>query len=212
VLGRQAQREVGDAVDARGGDRRLQARGQRVDVGVARRSGLHDAMLPHVRPVPERPGAGQESVWAYPRPPRLEPSSRRVRVVLGGLTIADTRRALRVLETSHPPTYDIPPEDVLPDALVAEPGVGSVCEWKRPARYYTINARGLAAPHAAWSYPSPSAPFVALKDDVAFYTRAMDACYIDDELVRPQPGGFYGGWITDDVVGPFKGEPGTEGW
>ncbi len=97
-------------------------------------------------------------------------------------------------------------------ALPAEPGVGSVCEWKGAARYYSVKAGGRSAVHAAWSYPLPSLPFAALKDYVAFYARAMDACYIDDELVRPQPGGFYAGWITNDVVGPFKGEPGTEGW
>lgn len=163
-------------------------------------------------PLSVDPTPGQESVWDYPRPPRLERSTRRVRVVFGGHTIADTRRALRVLETSHPPTYYLPPEDVRPDVLVPEPGAGSVCEWKGAARYYTVRAGRVAASHAAWTYASPSAPFAALKDYVAFYVRAMDACYVDDELVRPQPGGFYGGWITDDVVGPFKGEPGTEGW
>jgi uncharacterized protein (DUF427 family) len=163
-------------------------------------------------PLSVEPSPGQESVWEYPRPPRLEPSSRRVRVVMGGLTIADTRRALRALETSHPPTYYIPPEDVLPEILLAEPGARSMCEWKGAARYYTVKVGRLSASHAAWSYPSPSAPFAALKDYVAFYAHAMDACYVDDELVRPQPGGFYGGWITDEVVGPFKGAPGTEAW
>jgi uncharacterized protein (DUF427 family) len=163
-------------------------------------------------PLSVEPALGQESVWDYPRPPCLEPSARHVRVLLGGLTIADTRRALRVLETSHPPTYYIPLEDVLPDVLLSEPGLGSVCEWKGAARYYTVKAGGLSAARAAWSYPSPSAPFAALKDHVAFYARAMEACFVDDELVRPQPGDFYGGWITKDVVGPFKGEPGTEGW
>ena len=131
---------------------------------------------------------------------------------MGGQTIADTHHALRVLETSHPPTFYVPLQDVRPDVLVPEPGLGSLCEWKGAARYYTVTAGGVAAAHAAWTYPSPSAPFAALKDYVAFYVRTMDACYVDGELVRPQPGGFYGGWITDDVVGPFKGEPGTEGW
>jgi uncharacterized protein (DUF427 family) len=151
-------------------------------------------------------------VWDYPRPPRLEPSARHVRVVMGGRTIVETRRALRLLETSHPPTYYVPLEDVVPGVLAREPGIRSVCEWKGAARSYAVKAGNLTASHGAWSYPSPSVPYAALKDYVAFYAGAMAACYVDGELVRPQPGGFYGGWITDDVVGPFKGEPGTEGW
>jgi len=135
-----------------------------------------------------------------------------VRVVLGGVTIADTRRALRVLETSHPATYYLPPEDVRWEHLEAMPGRGSICEWKGAARYFNVSAGGRRASRAAWSYPDPTAAFVALKDYVAFYVRSMDACYLDDEQAQPQPGGFYGGWVTADVVGPFKGEPGTEGW
>ena len=116
-----------------------------------------------------QPGAGQESVWDYPRPPRLEPTARRVRVVLGGVTVADTRRALRVLETSHPPTYYVPPEDVLWEYLEAEPGIGSVCEWKGAAHYLSVTVGGRRAPRAAWSYPDPTPAFSALKDHVAFY-------------------------------------------
>jgi uncharacterized protein (DUF427 family) len=159
-----------------------------------------------------QPGVGQESVWDYPRPPRLEPTQRRVHVVLGGVTIADSRLALRVLETSHPPTYYVPPEDVLWEYLEAEAGIGSVCEWKGAARYFSVNGGGRRAIRAAWSYPDPTPAFDALKDHVAFYVAQMDACFVDDEQARPQPGGFYGGWVTPDVVGPFKGAPGSEGW
>ena len=157
-------------------------------------------------------GPGQESVWDYPRPPRLESTPRRVRVVLGGVTIVDTRRALRVLETSHPPTYYIPPDDVLRESMAAVPGIGSVCEWKGSAQYFNINAGGRRAFRAAWSYPDPTPAFYALKNHVAFYVGQMDACFVDDEQARPQPGGFYGGWVTPDVIGPFKGALGSEGW
>jgi uncharacterized protein (DUF427 family) len=135
-----------------------------------------------------------------------------VRVVLGGVTVAESRRALRVLETSHPPTYYVPPQDVLGGCLVAEPGIGSVCEWKGAARSFTVVAGGRSVSRGAWSYRHPTPAFGPLADHIAFYVRSMDACYLDDELVYPQPGGFYGGWITSDVVGPFKGEPGSEGW
>jgi uncharacterized protein (DUF427 family) len=158
-----------------------------------------------------RPAPGQESVWDYPRPPRLEAVPQRVRVVLGGVTIADSVRALRVCETASPPTYYVPPDDVLPGVL--EPAAGqSVCEWKGAARYWTARAGDRVAPRAAWSYPSPRPDFVALRDHVAFYPGRVDACLVGDEPVRPQAGGFYGGWITANLVGPFKGEPGTEGW
>jgi uncharacterized protein (DUF427 family) len=146
------------------------------------------------RPAP--PGPGQESVWDYPRPPRLEPTGRRLEVVLGGRVVASTTRGLRLLETSHPPTYYFPPEDV--DRSCLEPlERASTCEWK---------GRG------AWCYPQPVPAFAALRDFVAFHARGMDACRVDGEVVTPQAGGFYGGWITSDLVGPFKGEPGTWGW
>ncbi len=157
------------------------------------------------------PGPGQESVWDYPWPPRLEPVARRVRVVFGGRTIADSTRAFRVLETSHPPTYYVPRADVAADAL--EPAAGeSFCEWKGTARYFDVVAGGRRAPRAAWSYPEPFPAFAAIAGHVAFYAGPMDACYVGDEQARPQPGRFYGGWITADVVGPFKGEPGSRGW
>jgi uncharacterized protein (DUF427 family) len=157
------------------------------------------------------PGPGQESVWDYPRPPRLEDSAQHVQVVFSGVVIAETRRAKRVLETSHPPVYYIPPQDIEMQYLVPT-GHTTWCEWKGQAAYYTLIVDDQQAPNAAWFYPNPTPAFSALKDHVAFYPQIMDACYVDGERVMPQPGGFYGGWITSDIVGPFKGEPGTEGW
>lgn len=157
------------------------------------------------------PGPGQESVWDYPRPPRLEPVTARLRVVFGDDTVADTRRGFRVLETSHPPTYYFPPADILPGALQPTPG-GSVCEWKGDARYFDVVSGTRRAPRAAWAYPRPTHSFAALADMVAFMPAQMDQCLVDDEVAQPQPGGFYGGWITDSVVGPFKGHPGSSFW
>lgn len=164
-----------------------------------------------MRPKPVEPGPGQESVWDYPRPPRLEECDKRLRIVFKGRTIADTRRAKRVLETSHPPNYYIPREDIDMDRLERVPGV-SLCEWKGQAAYYDVVVDRKRAERAAWEYLFPKEPFSAIKDHLAFYAEPMDACYVDDETVVPQPGGFYGGWITSDVVGPFKGEPGTRFW
>jgi uncharacterized protein (DUF427 family) len=163
------------------------------------------------RPRPDPAGPGQESVWDYPRPPRLEPEGRRIVVVLGGETIAETDRALRVLETSHPPTYYLPPDAFVPGALVPAPGT-SFCEWKGSARYWTLRGGGVEAAAAGWSYPSPTAGFAALADHVALYCAAVDRCEVGGEVATAQPGGFYGGWVTSWVVGPFKGEPGTLGW
>ena len=156
-------------------------------------------------------GPGQESVWDYPRPPRLEPTPRHLRVVLGGEVIADTRRGYRVLETSHPPNYYFPPDDVHDGALERAKGA-SFCEFKGKAHYFTVRGGDRVEPEAAWGYDTPSPAFEPITGYVAFYASRMDECYVDDELVRAQPGGFYGGWITDDVVGPFKGGPGTRGW
>jgi uncharacterized protein (DUF427 family) len=164
-----------------------------------------------MRPARIEPGPGQESVWDYPRPPRVEPSRRRVRVVLDDVVLADSQRAVRVLETAGPPTYYIPPEDVRTDLL--EPAEGqTVCEWKGVASYRHATVNGRTARKAAWTYPDPKEGYEQIRDYLAFYPGRVDACYLDDELVRPQPGRYYGGWITDDIVGPFKGEPGTEGW
>ena len=147
-----------------------------------------------------------ESVRDYPRPPRVEPTGRRIRVVLGGETIVDTRRAHRVLETSHPPVYYVPLEDVAPGVLEPSSGGTTFCEWKGDASYYDVAAGGRREERAAWTYHDPSPGFESIRDAVAFYAGPMDACFVDDERVEPQPGGFYGGWITSDVTGPFKGE------
>jgi uncharacterized protein (DUF427 family) len=163
------------------------------------------------RPVPDPVGPGQESVWDYPRPPRLEPVAARLTVVLGGVVVADTNRGLRVLETSHPPNYYFPPDDVAPGTLEPDAGA-SFCEWKGRARYFTVRGGDRVEAGAAWAYENPSPAFAALRDHVAFYAGRMDACTVDGEVVVPQPGGFYGGWITAAVVGPFKGGPGTRGW
>lgn len=163
------------------------------------------------RPTPDPAGPGQESVWDYPRPPRLEPVTKRLRVVLGDTTIAETTRGLRVLETSHPPNYYFPPDDVADGALERAKGA-SFCEWKGRAHYFTARAGDRVVTEAAWGYDEPSAAFEAIRGHVAFYAGRMDACFVDDELVTAQPGGFYGGWITSDVVGPFKGGPGSRGW
>lgn len=157
------------------------------------------------------PGPGQRSVWDFPRPPMIEPEPRRVRVILGGQVIAESSRCLRVLETSHPPGIYIPPDDIVAGALTAAPG-SSVCEWKGRATYWTASGGGVQAPSAAWSYPEPTERFAAITRHVSFYPGRVDACYLDRELVTPQEGDFYGGWITADVVGPFKGGPGTWGW
>ena len=157
------------------------------------------------------PAPGQESVWDYPRPPKLESVGRRLRVEFGGRVVADTEHAYRVLETSHPPNYYFPIDDVLPGALVPAGG-SSYCEWKGRARYYDAVGGEVVAPAVAWAYDTPSPAFAPIAGHVAFYAAPMDACFVDDELVTPQPGGFYGGWITSSVVGPFKGDPGTRGW
>jgi uncharacterized protein (DUF427 family) len=132
-------------------------------------------------------------------------------VVLGGITIADTTRAYRVLETSHPPNYYFPPEDVASDVLVPSAG-GSFCEWKGRAHYFTVRAGDRVEDDAAWAYATPSEAFAPLRDHVAFYAGRMDGCFVDGERVVPQAGGFYGGWITSTVAGPFKGGPGSRGW
>ncbi len=153
------------------------------------------------------PAPGQESVWDYPRPPAIVDDTRLVEVFEGDRRIASTRAAVRVLETASPPTFYLPPESVEPGAL--EPAGGaSFCEWKGAARYWSV--AGKPEP-VAWSYPTPSAAFLRLRDYVGFYPGRL-ACFVDGERVRPQPGGFYGGWITDEIVGPVKGEPGTGHW
>ena len=152
----------------------------------------------------------RENVQDYPRPPALEPAGRRIRVVLGGAAVVDTDRALRVLETHHAPTYYVPP-DAVEAVLTPAPG-RSHCEWKGAARYWDVSAGGVSAPRAAWSYPDPTARFAALRDHLAFYVGSVEACFVDEERVIPQPGDFYGGWVTSDLDGIVKGAPGTRHW
>ncbi len=164
-----------------------------------------------MKPKPDRVGPSQESVWDYPRPPRLEAVQKRIQIIFNGVTIADTHRAWRVLETSHPPVYYIPQKDICHACL--SPGESrSWCEWKGQSRYYTVTVGAKQVANAGWSYPEPTPPFAAIKNHVAFYAGPMDACLVDGERARPQPGQFYGGWITFDIVGPFKGEPGSMRW
>jgi uncharacterized protein (DUF427 family) len=162
-----------------------------------------------VRPERIEPLPGQESVWDYPRPPRLEPAPNHLVVQLGSTVVAESRRALRVLETSHPPTYYFPPDDIAVGALAAVTG-SSFCEWKGVAGYFDVVTPDARLERAAWSYPQPSAPFAALGDHVAFYPHILE-CLVDGERATPQ-NQFYGGWITSHVAGPFKGPPGTERW
>lgn len=159
----------------------------------------------------QQPGPGQESVWDYPRPPRVEPTQKRIRIMFNGVEIVNTTNAKRVLETSHPPAYYIPKEDVRMEFLRSTP-YRTVCEFKGAASYWTIDVEGKIAEDAAWSYKAPNAGFEIIRDHLAFYAGRMDACFVDDEQVQPQPGDFYGGWATSDIVGPFKGGPGTYGW
>ncbi len=154
-----------------------------------------------------RPGtveSGPRPAWDYPRRPRLEDVSKPVRVVFNGMTIVETLRAVRVLEADHPPTYYIPRSDVRMDHLLAVAGASSYCEWKGVARYFDVCVNDRMARRAAWSYPQPMHAFSALRNYLAFYAEPMDACYVGDERVRPEPGAFYGGWITKDDTGPFK--------
>jgi len=157
------------------------------------------------------PGENQESVWDYPRPPVVRPDSRRVVVRLGDIVIADTTAALRVLETASPPTFYLPEADAAMALLLPDPTHSTYCEWKGVASYLDLVVPGKRLPRVAWRYESPRAPFAALIDHISFYPGRVE-CYVDGERVRPQPGAFYGGWMTAEIVGPVKGEPGTGGW
>jgi uncharacterized protein (DUF427 family) len=160
-----------------------------------------------------KPGPGQESVWDYPRPPRVESVSKHVRVVFNGTVIIDTNRALRVLETSHPPVYYLPKADLRMEFFTElSPGRDTFCEFKGKARYFDLEVNGQRAQAVAWTYPEPVRGYETLKDHLAIYPSRMEACYIGDEKIQSQEGDFYGGWITSDIVGPFKGGPGTWGW
>ncbi|CAN5733130.1 DUF427 domain-containing protein [soil metagenome] len=153
-----------------------------------------------------------ESVWDYPRPPRLEASARRLRIVHAGVVIAETSRSLRVLETSHPPVYYIPQADIAMERMKPSLRRGTFCEFKGVAVYWSLSMPGVSVEDVAWSYPTPSRRYANLRDHLAFYASRVDECWVDEELVVPQPGDFYGGWITSHVKGPFKGAPGTLGW
>ena len=183
------------------------------------------------RPTPEVPAAGQRSVWDFPRPPAVEREPRTLRVVLAGETVAQTSRGVKVLETSHPPVFYFPPDDVDASRLVAAGGAGTACEWKGRATYFDVGAgspdRPIVLPGVAFSYPKPTKRFAEHAGWISFYAGPFvergrptedggagdgSGCFVDDELVEPQPGGFYSGWITRDVVGPFKGIEGSWGW
>ena len=152
----------------------------------------------------------RENVQSYPRPPALEPVAQRLRILLGGAVVAETTRGLRVLETHHAPTYYLPPGDVL---ATLRPAAGSsFCEWKGVARYFDVISGPATAPRAAWAYDTPTAAFAALAGHVAFYAAQMDACWVGEVQVTPQPGNFYGGWVTPNLDGRIKGAPGTQGW
>jgi uncharacterized protein (DUF427 family) len=153
-----------------------------------------------------------ERVWDYPRPPAVVPCERRVRVELGGETLADSSRALRVLETSHPPTIYVPPADVRGDLLVPSDHRPTWCEFKGAARYFDARVDDVVVRAVAWTFPQPTRGYEALRDHLAFYPGRVDAAYLDDEQVERQESDFYGGWITADLVGPFKGPAGTLGW
>jgi uncharacterized protein (DUF427 family) len=173
--------------------------------------GLHRRDAVTVRPERTEPGPGQESVWDYPRPPAVVPCDRHVRVVHAGRTVADTRRSVRILETSQPPAYYIPRGDC-DETLLRSSAGSSFCEWKGPATYWSVQVGDAVVMDAAWSYEQPTARFATITGHLAFYAQKMDECWVDEEQVHPNPGAFYGGWITSWVVGPFKGAPGTMGW
>lgn len=152
-----------------------------------------------------------ESVWDYPRPPRVERCAARIRVIFNEVVIADTVDAWRVLETSHPPTYYLPIADVRMEHLTRTTR-STFCEFKGSASYWTIRVGERSAANAAWSYANPSSDYEAIRDHLAFYASRMDACYVNEERVQAQEGDFYGGWITRNIRGPFKGGPSTLGW
>ena len=164
-----------------------------------------------MRPKPDPTGPGQDSVWDYPRPAIAERTSAHVRIEHGGRVIADTRAPVRTLETSHPPSWYIPPSDITP-GLLHRSDRRSFCEWKGQALYWHVEIAGQILHDVGWSYPDPTPAFESLRDHIAFYAAPFDRCTVDGAVATPQPGGFYGGWITPDVAGPFKGGPGSMGW
>lgn len=162
-------------------------------------------------PKPDPAGPQQESVWDYPRPAVCEATSRRVQIIHKGVMILDSKAAYRTLETSHPPTYYIPQSDIAMEYL--KPNARrTMCEWKGQARYFDIVIGGSTTPAGAWGYAAPTPSFAAIKDHIAFYPDPLDQCMIDGEQITPQPGQFYGGWISQYEAGPFKGIPGSQFW
>lgn len=164
-----------------------------------------------MRPRPDPVLAGQESVWAFPRPAIAEAFPGHVVIEHAGRIVADTRSSIRTLETSHPPSYYIPRQDIAEGVLRRASGT-SFCEWKGAAVYFDVVLGDIVLPAVGWSYPNPSPAFAALRDHIAFYAAPFERCSVDGETVVPQPGAFYGGWITGKLAGPFKGVPGSRFW
>lgn len=164
-----------------------------------------------MRPTPDPIGPGQTSVWTFPRPAIAEACAARVVIEHRGMIVADTRASVRTVETSHPPSYYIPPDDIAPGVLRRAAG-HSFCEWKGEADYWDVMIGEEVIARVGWRYAAPTRAFAAIRDHVAFYAAPFDRCSVDGVTVVPQPGGFYGGWITPDLAGPFKGVPGSMGW
>ena len=162
-----------------------------------------------ITPDPVLPG--QESVWTFPRPSIAQDTARHLRIEHRGIGVAETRRGVRTVETSHPPTYYFPVDNVRA-AVTRSDRTGSFCEWKGAAVYFDVTIAGETLREAAWSYLHPTPPFASIAGHLAFYAAAFDGCFVDGERAVPQPGGFYGGWITRDLAGPFKGVPGSRFW
>ena len=158
-----------------------------------------------VKPQKIAPGPGQESVWDYPRPPKVEKTSKQIRVMYDGVVIVETNRAVRVLETGHPPVYYIPREDIRMEYMIPSTR-SSKCEWKGTAIYYNMKGKTKRNDNAAWSYPEPTSGYEIIRNHIAFYPKFMDACYVNGERVVPEPAQYYGGWITPEILGPFVGE------
>jgi uncharacterized protein (DUF427 family) len=165
---------------------------------------------PH-HPEPDPAGPGKESVWDYPRPAICEPTDRRIQIIHSGIELVDTTSAWRTLETSHPPTYYIPQSDIAMEYLNSN-SRRSICEWKGQARYFDIVTDDDRIEAGAWSYPDPTPKFAPIRDFLAFYPDPLDQCLVDGEQITPQPGQFYGGWISQYEAGPFKGIPGSRFW
>jgi uncharacterized protein (DUF427 family) len=165
--------------------------------------------MPVITPDPTKPN--QESVWAYPRPAVAQACNHHLKIMHGGLALAETRRGVRTLETSHPPSYYFPRADIAMDVLRSSTR-RSICEWKGQAVYFDVTIGGTTLRDVGWSYPAPSPAFQILQDYIAFYATPFEGCFVDGEKVVPQPGTFYGGWITAHVAGPFKGVPGSAHW